>query len=259
MPGNAVVGDGGLSAGGGIWTLICPFPSPGSPAPWEILASLLTSGHGENRPQRESGRGRGLPQAPPPGLSFPTCNMKELSRVPWGESSDSETSGASCLPAPNPPVPSPDLTHTRTHTPHRREHLCRPGTTGTAHVVSLGRGSFCHVDSAACVAANEIKKYGGSRPLNFLRPDLHSRRRPCWDGSDLSKHTVPFPTVEPSPRWRGGGGAGPGRGKDPADGADSRLQGKLGLEARRTGRRAESHRSITFYHPDVVPVDHVYC
>lgn len=36
--------------------------------------------------------------------------------------------------------------------------------------------SVCPSSPAACVATNEVKKYGGSRLLNFLWLDLHNHR-----------------------------------------------------------------------------------
>lgn len=36
--------------------------------------------------------------------------------------------------------------------------------------------SICPSSPAACVATNEVKKYGGSRLLNFLWLDLHNHR-----------------------------------------------------------------------------------
>lgn len=41
-------------------------------------------------------------------------------------------------------------------------------------------------------ATNELKKYGGSRLLNFLRPDLHNRHGQAGTGTHLSKATVPL-------------------------------------------------------------------
>lgn len=38
----------------------------------------------------------------------------------------------------------------------------------------LALRSFCRINSRARVADNEMKKYGGSRLLNSLRPDLHN-------------------------------------------------------------------------------------
>lgn len=48
---------------------------------------------------------------------------------------------------------------------------------GGPFCASPGMGSLCCINSPACTDVNEIKKYNGSRLLNFLWLDLHNGHR----------------------------------------------------------------------------------
>lgn len=110
---------------------------------------------------------------------------------------------------------------------------------------------FCPIDAAACVATNEIKKYGGSRLLNFLRPDLHNRRSRAGTGARLSKNTLSLLRARSPDEARAGVGPGRGCSEGSVDGEDfppreRNLGGGPGTQGRRGAGKSQTDPSPPF-------------